>query len=173
MPIASGFSIQRNDIVDVAHRTQKETHAANSGTNTYLLKSKPDFTDKDWDWDIRLGETRVFLDRTKGNNIFTSMTASTEIEEWNSNAYIEGSTTAGEGGIKYVSSLGEFGALVFSESASPVTGEVLEIKYSEAMEKFTGSDGGLFFQLAHDMCIHPYDSPEIFKAKFRNNKDFK
>ena len=172
MPIASGFSIQRNDIVDVAHRTQKETHAANSGTNTYLLKSKPDFTDKDWDWDIRLGETRVFLDRTKGTNIFTSMTASTEIEEWNSNAYIEGSTTAGEGGIKYVSSLGEFGALVFSESAAPVTGEVLEIKYSEAMEKFTGSDGGLFFQLAHDMCIHPYDSPEIFKAKFRNNKDF-
>ena len=38
MPIASGFSVQRNDIVDVIHRSQKEIHNANSGTDTYLLR---------------------------------------------------------------------------------------------------------------------------------------
>lgn len=174
MPIASGFSVQRNDIVDVIHRSQKEIHNANSGTNTYLLRSKPDFTDKTWDWDIRLGGVRLFLDRTQGKNILkNNLTAGfTEIQEWVANSYEEGSTLAGEGSIKYVSGIGEFGALVFSETAKPITGETLNINYIEAMEKFTGNDGGLFFQLAHDLCIHPFETPEIFRSKFSNNTDF-
>ena len=165
MPIASGFSVQRNDIVDVIHRSQKEIHNANSGTDTYLLRSKPDFTDKTWDWDIRLGGVRLFLDRTQGKNILkNNLTAGfTEIQEWVANSYEEGSTLAGEGSIKYVSGIGEFGALVFSETAKPITGETLNINYIEAMEKFTGNDGGLFFQLAHDLCIHPFETPEIFR----------
>jgi len=173
MPIASGFSIQRNDIIDVAHRVQTERQAANSATDTYILRSKPDFNDKDWEWDIRMGEVRVYLDRRKGNNIFSGSFTGSEINAWNENTYTEGSLVPGEGGVQYNSGIGEFGALVFSELARPISGETVEIQYVEAMEKFTGNDGGLLFQLAHDLCVHPYDSPEIFKLKFKNAQTLK
>lgn len=175
MPIASGFSIQRNDIVDVAHRTQKEKHAAISGLTTYLLKSKPDFVDKDWGWDIRLGEVRINLDRTLGNNIVgqdqtqagTVFAAGvTEATMWRDDVYTEGSIAPGQGGVQYTSAIGEFGALIFSTMTAPETGEIIEVKYLEHMDKFTGKKGGLFYQLAHDMCIHPFDYPELFRASF-------
>ena len=170
MPIASGFSIQRNDIVDVAHRTQKEKHAAISGLSTYLLKSKPDFIDKEWEWEIRLGEIRINLDRTLGNNIVGtpgSVTgAVTETTLWRDDEYTEGSTSPGEGGVQYTSAIGEFGALIFSDFSKPETGEFIEVNYLEHIDKFTGNKGGLFYQLAHDMCIHPFDYPELFKASF-------
>ena len=169
MPIASGFSIQRNDILDVSHRTQKEIHSAISGSHVYQLRSKPDFIDKDWEWDIRLGENRIYLDRTKGVNLFGGgLGSSTEQEAWDSDIYEEGSTTSGEGSVKYDTAIGEFGSIVFNQVATPITGEKLEITYIEHMDNFTGNDGGLLFQLAHDMCVHPYDSPEIFKGKFSN-----
>jgi hypothetical protein len=170
MPIASGFSIQRNDIVDVAHRTQKEKHAAISGLSTYLLKSKPDFIDKEWEWEIRLGEVRINLDRTLGNNIVGTPAAITgavtETTLWRDDEYTEGSTAAGEGGVKYTAAVGEFGALIFSDFSKPETGEFIEVNYLEHIDKFTGNKGGLFYQLAHDMCIHPFDYPELFKASF-------
>jgi hypothetical protein len=140
MPIASGFSIQRNDIVDVAHRTQKEKHAAMSGLTTYLLKSKPDFVDKEWDWDIRLGEVRINLDRTLGNNIVgqdqtqagTVFAAGvTEATMWRDDVYTEGSIAPGLGGVQYTSAIGEFGALIFSTMTAPETGEIIEVKYLE------------------------------------------
>ncbi len=170
MPIASGFSIQRNDIVDVAHRTQKEKHAAISGLSTYLLKSKPDFIDKEWEWEIRLGEIRINLDRTLGNNILGtpgSITgAVTETTLWRDDEYTEGSTSPGQGGVQYTSAIGEFGALIFSDFSKPETGEFIEVNYLEHIDKFTGNKGGLFYQLAHDMCIHPFDYPELFKVSF-------
>lgn len=173
MPIASGFSIQRNDIIDVPHRTQKEIHQAVSGANSYQLRSKPDFIDKTWNWDIRLGENRVYLDRKIGVNLIAGLGSNaSETIAWEGNVYVEGSTTAGSGAVKYDSSVGEYGALIFADSSSPITGEVLEIKYVEAVEKFTGNDGGLLFQLAHDMCLHPYESPEIFRANFRVSTNF-
>jgi len=173
MPIASGFSIQRNDIIDVAHRTQKEMHTANSATDTYILRSKPDFTDKEWEWDIRMGEVRLYLDRRKGNNVLAIPTMASEITEWRGKNYTEGSLVAGEGGVIYDSSVGEFGALIFSDLSKPTSGEIVEIQYSEALEKFTGNDGGLLFQLAHDLCVHPYNTPETFRAKFSNAETLK
>ena len=48
MSIASGFSIQRNDVIQVPHRQQYESHDAISGDKIYLLRSLPDFEDKTW-----------------------------------------------------------------------------------------------------------------------------
>jgi len=74
MSIASGFSIQRNDVIQVPHRQQYESHDAISGDRIYLLRSLPDYEDKNWDWDIRMGEVRIHLERgaaalaVNGNN---------------------------------------------------------------------------------------------------------
>ena len=173
MSIASGFSIQRNDIIQVPHRQQYESHDAVSGLRVYLLKSLPDYEDKSWNWDIRMGEVRMHLDRgpnalgvNLNNATATGVGASgawaTEREAWQANAYTEGSTAAGYGAIEYNSGYGMYGAIIFDTSVEPVTGEKIEISYIEHTTKFTG-DGGLLFQLAHDMCIHPYNTPEIFQ----------
>ena len=63
MSIASGFSIQRNDVIQVPHRQQYEVHNAIAGNSVYVLRSLPDFKDKSWDWDIRMGEVRIHLER--------------------------------------------------------------------------------------------------------------
>ena len=178
MSIASGFSIQRNDIIQVPHRQQYESHDAVSGLRVYLLKSLPDYEDKSWNWDIRMGEVRMHLDRgpnalgvNLNNATATGVGAggawATEREAWQANAYTEGSTAAGYGSIEYNSGYGMYGAIIFDTSVEPVTGEKIEISYIEHTTKFTG-DGGLLFQLAHDMCIHPYNSPEIFQNRFGN-----
>jgi len=181
MSIASGFSIQRNDVINVPHRTQYETHDAVSGDSIYILRSKPDFTDKDWNWDIRMGEVRLHLDRKLGANtgadainIYNTTATgvgptgihATEGAAWNANDYTEGSVDAGFGSVRYRSDRGLYGAIEFTATAQPMPGEKVEIKYTEHKDNFTGSDGGLLFQLAHDMCIHPYEGPELFQATF-------
>ena len=180
MSIASGFSIQRNDVIQVPHRQQYESHDAISGDKIYLLRSLPDFEDKTWEWDIRMGEVRLHLDRgpnalgVNGNNNTATGVPQAHASEriaWNANAYTEGSLVAGLGAVEYNSLYGEFGAIVFNENSQPMPGEKVEISYVEHQNKFTG-DGGLLFQLAHDMCIHPYNSPEIFQNRFGNHQTF-
>ena len=45
-------------------------------------------------------------------------------------------------------------------------GEKIKIRYTEHIDKWTSNDGGLLYQLAHDMCIHPFEGPELFQASF-------
>jgi len=172
MSIASGYSIQRNDIIDVPHRSQVETHNALSGSNTYFLRSKVDISDKDWEWDIRIGETRFYLNRRFGNNSLVSGVTATDAELYRDKVYVEGSTSAGQGSIKYDSALGEFGAIIFADNVSPISGEVIEIKYIEHVTHFTGNDGGLLFQLAHDLTVHPFEFPEIFNLNLSRDVTF-
>ena len=50
MSIASGFSIQRNDVINVPHRAQTETHTAYAGEEQYyVLRSKPDYANDEWE----------------------------------------------------------------------------------------------------------------------------
>jgi len=172
MSIASGYSIQRNDIIDVPHRSQVETHNALSGSNTYFLRSRPDVSDKDWEWDIRIGETRFYLNRGLGNNSMVSGVTATDAELYKDKVYVEGSTSAGQGSIRYDSALGEFGGIVFAEEVRPISGEIIEIKYIEHVTHFTGSDGGLLFQLAHDLTVHPFEFPEIFNLNLSRDVTF-
>lgn len=172
MSIASGYSIQRNDIIDVPHRSQVESHNALSGSNTYFLRSRVDISDKDWEWDIRIGETRFYLNRSFGNNSLVSGVTATDAELYRDKVYVEGSTSAGQGSIMFDSSLGEFGAIVFSDEISPISGEVIEIKYIEHVTHFTGNDGGLLFQLAHDLTVHPFEFPEIFNLNLSRDLTF-
>jgi hypothetical protein len=183
MSIASGFSIQRNDVIQVPHRQQYESHDAISGDRIYLLRSLPDYEDKNWDWDIRMGEVRIHLERggaalaVNGNNATSTGVGgvgsdwTSENQAWNANAYTEGSLAAGLGTVMYDSQYGEFGAIVFDETAQPMPGEKVEISYIEHKSKFTGA-GGLLYQLAHDMCIHPFNTPEIFQTRFGNYQSF-
>ena len=185
MSIASGFSIQRNDVINVPHRAQTETHTAYAGEEQYyVLRSKPDYANDEWEWDIRIGEIRLHLNRKLGaqssgtspvNSYNTGAggvgtqagaVAATNDEAWESNFYSEGSIDAGFGSVKYRSDIGQFGAIEFSGVSSPMPGEKIKIKYTEHIDKWTSDDGGLLYQLAHDMCIHPFEGPEIFQASF-------
>jgi hypothetical protein len=176
MSIASGFSIQRNDVIQVPHRTQYEVHEAQSGNNVYLLKSLIDYKDKTWEWDIRMGEVRIHLERgaaagavnvynTASGGIGTQAgaVAVTEDQAFAENLYTEGSLTAGYGSLMFDSQYGEFGAIVFNATSAPIPGEKVEVIYTEDSTKFVG-DGGMLFQLAHDMCIHPFNSSELFQS---------
>ena len=76
MALSSGYSIQRTEIIDIPHRQHVETHSA-VGTNTvYPLRSKPDFSDKSWIWEIKIGEVRISLNRKVGNNLLSTPTQS-------------------------------------------------------------------------------------------------
>jgi len=180
MSIASGFSIQRNDVIQVPHRQQYEVHNAIAGISVYVLRSLPDYKDKSWDWDIRMGEVRIHLERgsealgvnvnnTTSTGVGPSGVIPTEDEAFAENLYTEGSLIAGRGSVEYDSKYGEFGAIVFDTQSAPMSGEKIEISYIEDVSKFKG-DGGLMFQLAHDLCLHPYNSAEIFKSHFGNQK---
>lgn len=169
MALSSGYSIQRTEIIDVPHRQHIETHTA-VGTNTiYVLKSKPDFSDKQWIWEIKIGEVRISLNRAAGTNRLatSSMTPVEEATHWQSDTYTEGSLDAGVGVIKYITNVGEFGALEFLPQTAPISGEIVEVRYQESQDQWTGSDGGLLYQLAKDLTTHPYEMPEVF----RNNMD--
>ena len=191
MSIASGFSIQRNDVINVPHRAQTETHTAHAGEEQfYVLRSKPDFANDDWDWDIRIGEIRLHLDRRLGDqggtgtspvNSYntvsggvgtqTGAVAATNDEAWESNLYSEGSIDPGFGSVRYRSNIGQFGGIEFSGVSSPMPGEKIKIKYTEHIDKWTSNDGGLLYQLAHDMCIHPFEGPELFQASFSGYRE--
>ena len=175
MPVASGYSIQRNEIINIPHRQQYETHSAEGTKNQFFLRSKIDFTNKDWEWSIKVGGVRYDLDRTiapgsitnGGNSSAQNGTASGKTDQaiWDSSTetYAEGDTVSGLGAVKFDQSLGVFGGIEFAPEYSPSGNEILEITYQEHESQWTGSRGGLLFQLASDMCVHPYDSPEIFK----------
>tara|TARA_B100001057_G_scaffold295944_3_gene296067 strand:- start:22651 stop:26322 length:3672 start_codon:yes stop_codon:yes gene_type:complete len=182
MPVASGYSIQRNEIINIPHRQQYETHSAEGTKNQFFLRSKIDFASKDWEWSIKVGGVRYDLDRTispasvtNGGNSqrnaqgvsAASGTASGKTDQaiWDSSTetYAEGDTVSGSGAVKFDQSLGVFGGIEFAPEYTPSGNEILEITYQEHETQWTGSRGGLLFQLASDMCIHPYDSPEIFK----------
>ena len=62
MPVASGYSIQRNEIINIPHRQQYETHTAGGGTTQFFLRSKIDYSSKDWEWNIKVGGVRYDLD---------------------------------------------------------------------------------------------------------------
>ena len=61
MPVASGYSIQRNEIINIPHRQQYETHSAEGTKNQFFLRSKIDFSNKDWEWNIKVGGVRYDL----------------------------------------------------------------------------------------------------------------
>ena len=181
MSIASGFSIQRNDVIQVPHRTQYEVHEAQSGNNVYLLKSLIDYKDKTWEWDIRMGEVRIHLERgaaagainvyntaSGGVGTQSGAVAVTEDQAFAENLYTEGSLTAGYGSLMFDSQYGEFGAIVFNTTSAPIPGEKVEVIYTEDSTKFVG-DGGMLFQLAHDMCIHPFNSSELFQSTWSSH----
>jgi hypothetical protein len=182
MPVASGYSIQRNEIINIPHRQQYETHSAEGTKNQFYLRSKIDFSNKDWEWNIKVGGVRYDLDREiapsnlgqnglSGGNSYeqkdSSGQATNETDQaiWDSNGatYSEGDIEAGRGAVKFVQTLGVFGGLEFAPEYTPSGNEILEITYQEHESQWTGSRGGLLYQLASDMCVHPYDSPEIFK----------
>ena len=165
MPVASGYSIQRNEIINIPHRQQYETHTAGGGTTQFFLRSKIDYSNKDWEWNIKVGGVRYDLDREVApsplKNSYTD--SATDQSIWDGGEYGEGSIDAGFGSVKFDQTLGVFGALVFADIYAPGNNEILEVTYQEHESQWTGSRGGLLYQLASDMCIHPYNSPEIFK----------
>ena len=42
MPVASGYSIQRNEIINLDHRQNREEHTGSSTTVVFFLRSLPD-----------------------------------------------------------------------------------------------------------------------------------
>ena len=164
MPNSSGFSIQRNEIIDIPHRSQYEVHVSNGNSVIYPLRSKIDYIDKNWEWEIKVGEVRYTIDRKIGNNSLSG--AGTDISLFEeTKTYSEGSTTAGEGSVVFDSSAGEFGSLIFATEYAPQSGDRIEIRYLEHENQWTGTDGGLLYQLAKDLTIHPFDTPELFKVR--------
>ena len=67
MPLSSGYSIQRNEIITIPHKIQTEIHVG-VGETILPLHGKIDFSDKSWDWNITVNGTQYLLDRTLGNN---------------------------------------------------------------------------------------------------------
>ena len=177
MPVASGYSIQRNEIINIPHRQQYETHSAEGTKNQFYLRSKIDFSNKDWEWNIKVGGVRYDLDRSisptavvnGGNSSARKGSAAsdtlTDQQIWDTNGeiYSEGDIVSGLGAVKFDQTLGVFGGIEFAPEYTPSGNEILEITYQEHESQWTGSRGGLLYQLASDMCVHPYDSPEIFK----------
>ena len=172
MPVASGYSIQRNEIINLPHRQQYETHSAEGTKNQFYLRSKIDFENKDWEWNIKVGGVRYDLDRKKSpadsdisgaGNSYTSTKTDKTIWDSTSDVYCEGDITAGNGAVRFRQDIGVFGGLEFAPEYTPSSNEILEITYQEHEAQWTGSSGGLLYQLAKDMCVHPYQSPEIFK----------
>ena len=48
MPVASGYSIQRNEIINLDHRQNREEHTGSSTTVVFFLRSLPDYSDRAW-----------------------------------------------------------------------------------------------------------------------------
>ena len=82
MPVASGYSIQRNEIINIPHRQQYETHNAEGTKNQFFLRSKIDFSNKDWEWSIKVGGVRYDLDRTISPAAITDGGNSTQSYNW-------------------------------------------------------------------------------------------
>ena len=101
--------------------------------------------------------------KDSSGSAFTTKMTDQQIWDGNGFTYAEGDTESGRGAVKFVQTLGVFGGIEFAPEYAPSGNEILEISYQEHESQWTGSRGGLLFQLASDMCVHPYDSPEIFK----------
>jgi hypothetical protein len=170
MPSSSGYSIQRNEIINISHRQQVEYHTGGGSTKVFPLRSKIDYADKSWNWEIKVGEVRYSVDRKQGVNSI-AVGSPLDITVWEDGTYREGSTAAGLGSIEFDRSAGIFGSLIFAEEYAPVAGDTIEIRYQEAQDSWTGTDGGLLYQLAKDLTVHPYDTPELLKVTFANAID--
>jgi hypothetical protein len=172
MPLSSGYSIQRNEIITIPHKIQTEIHVG-VGETILPLHGKIDFSDKSWEWDITVNGTQYLLDRTLGNNFQNATDASVasiiiSIDEekryWDSDQsseiYTEGDHVE-RGIVSFEQTIGSFGGLRFKNGYHPAQGEHIEIKYRIHQEQWSSSSGGLLYQLAKDLCVNPYDSPEI------------
>jgi len=172
MPLSSGYSIQRNEIITIPHKIHTEVHIG-IGETILPLKGKIDFSDKSWVWDIKVNGTQYILDRSLGNNFQNTTDAAVaavigsideEKEYWSSDEqdhmYSEGNHTD-LGIVSFEQTIGSFGGLRFKNGYHPAQGEHIEVSYRIHQEQWSSSSGGLLYQLAKDMCINPYDSPEI------------
>ena len=165
MPLSSGFSIQRNELTRVPHRVHTEHHIS-SGTSVLNLKSMIDFSEKNWEWDIRVKSVKRYLNRTDGNN-FSAGTVNTIDEErnyWESQKsgeiYKEGDISDDLQVVEFDQDIGTYGGLRFKTEYIPVIGDTISISYRESPYVWAGN-GGLLHQLATDLCVHPYDVPEL------------
>ena len=172
MPLSSGYSIQRNEIITIPHKIQTEIHVG-VGETILPLHGKIDFSDKSWDWNITVNGTQYLLDRTLGNNfqnatdpVVASQIVSIDEEKryWDSDQsseiYTEGDHVE-SGIVSFEQTIGSFGGLRFKNGYHPAQGEHIEIEYRIHQEQWSSSSGGLLYQLAKDLCVNPYDSPEI------------
>ena len=164
MPSSSGYSIQRNEIINISHRQHVEYHTGGGSTRVFPLRSKIDYEDKDWNWEIKVGEVRYSIDRTQGKNSIDGTTTDPDVTSWEDGTYKEGSQLAGQGSVEFDRNAGIFGSLIFAEEYRPVAGDTVEVRFQEAQDSWTGTDGGLLYQLAKDLTVHPYDTPELLKA---------
>jgi hypothetical protein len=167
MPLSSGFSIQRNELVQIEHRNQTEYHIA-TGSNELPLKSMIDFTEKNWEWDIRIKSVKRDIVRTSGNN-FSAGTGAIqnlhdEVNYWESkeplDIYKEGDISIMSQSVEFDQTIGTYGGLRFKTEYIPVIGSSVQVTYREHSSRWTG-DGGLLHRLATDLCVHPYDVPEL------------
>ena len=186
MPVASGYSIQRNEIINLDHRQNREEHTGSSTTVVFFLRSLPDYSDRAWNWDIRVGGVKFSINRKTGVNsdstyvasdnkgaatttsdgstLLSSLTDAQIFEERPQDVYSEGVLDAGYGAVRYRQDLGTFGAIEFDPAYAPPDAAKVEITYREHYTQWTGLNGGLMYQLARDMCVHPYSSPELLRV---------
>jgi hypothetical protein len=167
MPLSSGFSIQRNELIRVPHRIHTEHHIS-PGINEIPLKTVIDFTDKSWEWDIRVRGVKRTLKRVLGNNYANSTNSSgitTTDEEknvWESTVefYTEGDLSVKHEVVEFDQNIGIYGGLRFHKDHVPIASDPISISFREHTWSWVGS-GGLLHQLATDLCVHPYDVPEL------------
>jgi len=186
MPVASGYSIQRNEIINLDHRQNREEHTGSSTTVVFFLRSLPDYSDRAWNWDIRVGGVKFSINRKTGVNsestyvtdgnkgaatvasdgstLLSSLTDAQIFEERPQDVFSEGVLDAGYGAVRYRQDLGTFGAIEFDPAYAPPDAAKVEITYREHYTQWTGLNGGLMYQLARDMCVHPYSSPELLRV---------
>jgi hypothetical protein len=168
MPLSSGFSIQRNELTRVPHRVHTEYHVTDGAPELHL-KSMIDFSEKNWQWDIRVKSVKRYLNRESGNN-FSSNTISSiitiqdEHNYWDSkettDIYTEGDISDPSQVVEFDQTIGNYGGLRFGTDWVPSIGDTVSISYRESPYVWAGN-GGLLHQLATDLCVHPYDVPEV------------
>jgi hypothetical protein len=131
------------------------------------LRTMIDFSQKNWEWDITINSVKRYINRTVGNNFNGSNDITNSAEEssmWESkelnSIYTEGSILDDYHIVEFDQSVGTFGGLRFKPGYIPTIGDVIVVSFRESPYMWVGS-GGLMHQLATDLCVHPYDVPEM------------
>ena len=99
-----------------------------------------------------------------GTTRLDTLTDAQIFEERPQDVFSEGVLDAGYGAVRYRQDLGTFGAIEFDPAYAPPDAAKVEITYREHYTQWTGLNGGLMYQLARDMCVHPYSSPELLRV---------